>query len=348
MIKYLEQKHYIYVEQGSNYNQYSSTPVCFKPNKENIEEFNAIYQLCIKNRLNSLIRTPSGAIAKVFKNNYSYDCRTSVAGAVLTIIIQGRLYVFKLGHWGLEKIKENDITPHKAFELFREECKANKIDLEDYAVKNGKEIKALIPKPKIIIFDKFFDKIINNVHHIDFHSSYPAGLVNTHPEFYPVVKKFYDGRKEHPTYKGVLNFTIGMMQSTNVKIINARYAQLSLDAISDNNKRIEDLSAKLYLNGNTIIGYNTDGIWYSGPIYHGTGEGEDLGQWSNDHTNCRFRAKSSGCYEFIENGKYNPVVRGLTTLDREKERDQWQWGDIYKSSIIDVEWKEGVGFEYSI
>ena len=35
-------------------------------------------------------------------------------------------------------------------------------------------------------------------------------------------------------------------------------------------------------------------------------------------------------YEFIEDGKYTPVVRGKTKLDRVKPRSEWQWGDIFK------------------
>ena len=86
--------------------------------------------------------------------------------------------------------------------------------------------------------------------------------------------------------------------------------------------------------GRIVISYNTDGVWYDGEIYHGEGEGPNLGQWSNDHVNCMFRAKSAGAYEFIEDGKYYPVVRGQTTLDAIKPRSSWEWGDIYKSTSL--------------
>ena len=33
---------------------------------------------------------------------------------------------------------------------------------------------------------------LTNVHHIDFHNSYPAGLVNTHPEFKDVITFLYN------------------------------------------------------------------------------------------------------------------------------------------------------------
>lgn len=58
-------------------------------------------------------------------------------------------------------------------------------------------------------------------------------------------------------------------------------------------------------------------------------EGTALGQWKNDYVNCKFRAKSKGSYEFIENNIYYPRVKGQSSFDYIKPRDQWVWGDIY-------------------
>ena len=51
-----------------------------------------------------------------------------------------------------------------------------------------------------------------------------------------------------------------------------------------------------------------------------------MGEWHNDHINCQFRMKSDGAYEFIEDGVYYPVVRGVSN----DVKGDWQWGDIYK------------------
>ena len=91
-------------------------------------------------------------------------------------------------------------------------------------------------------------------------------------------------------------------------------------------------------NGRHLILTNVDGIWYTGDIYHGDGEGDKLGQWSNDHMNCTCRAKSAGAYEYIENGEYHAVVRGSTNLDKIKPRDQWVWGDIYNEDAVPKKW----------
>ena len=194
--------------------------------------------------------------------------------------------------------------------------------------------------------DSSANRTYENVHHIDFHNSYPAGLCNAYPEFLPVIKPIYDERKEpgkEKINKAILNYTIGFMQSmTGCK---AKWAHLSKAAIADNNKRIRELADRLRNSGRVILSYNTDGIWYTGEVYHGAGEGKDLGQWENDHINCKFRAKSAGCYEFIENGNYKAVVRGMTTLDKIKDRNTWQWGDIYDESCNPIKYyfKENIG-----
>ena len=178
----------------------------------------------------------------------------------------------------------------------------------------------------------YADKIFKNAHHIDFHSSFPSGLVNTHSEFKPVIEKLYNGRKRHPEYKYILNSTIGYMQS--IPCCKAAWAQLSRDAINDNNKRIDELAEKLIKSGRTILAFNTDGIWYTGDIYHDENEGNNICQWHNDHKDCIIRFKSAGAYEFIENDIYTPVIRGRTLLDNIKDRSQWTWGDIFNKETL--------------
>ena len=129
-------------------------------------------------------------------------------------------------------------------------------------------------------------------------------------------------------YKHILNFSIGFMQSING--CGARWAHLAKDAIKDNNDRVRSLAATVEKSGRTVLLFNTDGFWYEGPVFHGKGEGDGLGQWHNDHMNCKFRMSGAGSYEFIEDGKYNPVVRGIpndTKLD-------WHWGDIYTKKAV--------------
>lgn len=303
--------------------RFKARPINMTFNEEGIKKFNEIYQLLKNSYLRPMKRTPRGSIAQSFKNNNTWDCIDSLAAIEITVYLRSYLFVYRIGR----PLTETSISGWESFKIFKNKCLEFGIDLSTYIREDGKKIKETIEPP--LIYMKVIDKPMTNIHHIDFHSSYPAGLANTHKEFKKVIKYFYDRRKDNPKYKGVLNCTIGFMQS--IKCCGAKWAHLSKDAISDNNKRVKEMAARLARSGRYIIGFNTDGIWYQGPLYHGSGEGDDLGQWSNDHKYCKFRAKSDGSYEFIEDGKYYPVLRGFTKLDTIKSRDTWEWGDIYRT-----------------
>lgn len=254
----------------------------------------------------------------------------------LTIIYEG---MWRL-RFATDTTKETSMSGREALSRFKQLCKEKGINLDDYIIDNGPEVKKSIEKYMVdwgVLGDiAGKDKVIEGVHHIDFHNSFPAGLVNTHPEFYDVVNELYVNRKQHPENKEILNLSIGAFQS--VGLNGASWAHLSKDAIADNNKRVRELSDTLLAAGRIPLAYNTDGIWYQGEIYHGEGEGPALGQWENDHINCKIRFKSRGCYEYIENGKYEPVVRGKCYYDRVKAREDWQWGDIFRDDAVPFNW----------
>lgn len=237
---------------------------------------------------------------------------------------------------GIQNTKTGKLQGFQAFAKFKKKCEEMGVDLEKYAVskKEGLEIKEHIQKP--YIFNTAIcipGQTYENVHHIDFHNSYPAGLVNTHPEFKEVVEYFYNNRKVDEINKAVLNYTIGYCQSGK---IDYKYAQLSHDAINDNVKRLMLLANELAKSGRKVLLFNTDGVWYQGDVYHGKGEGAKLGEWENDHLNCKLRIKSAGSYEYIENDTYHPVVRGRTKLDVIKPREEWEWGDIFQNDAVEL------------
>lgn len=334
-----------YKIQGTKYNQYSTNPVNLGFNEVDIKIYNIIYKYLKSSDLNALIRTKSGGIKKCFTNRYSWDEKHTKSSARITVIVDGKVWVFRVG---TIKDKEDEMAPWQAWNIFEDCCESNGINLNDYKIDNGEEIKETIPEPLISMtyHMKETDEPLTNVHHIDFHNSYPSGLVNKHPEFRKVVEPMYTLRKLKPEFKFVLNCVIGCMQSTKQRW-KAQWAHLAKDAITDNNLRVSYLAALIANSGGEIIGFNTDGIWYRRILpYHGGNEGPNLGQWHNDHINCIFRSKSDGAYEFIENGKYHPVVRGETTLDRVKDRDKWVWGDIYKGDLIMFKFDEEEGIIY--
>lgn len=237
-----------------------------------------------------------------------------------------------------EDNKGRKITGKKAFYTLVKLLQEDNVDIYTYAI-----INKMVAKQINDVTDRYiieaeneadFGKTFESAHHIDFHSSFPAGLVNTHPEFKNVINKLYNNRHENEMNKAILNLSIGYMHSPHIGYC---FAQLAQDAINDNNKRVKEIAKRLKKAGRKILLYNTDGIWYTGEVYHGDGEGDALGEWRNDHINCTFRMKSQGSYEFIENNQYYPVVRGSTILDKEKPRTEWVWGDIFKATLIKFE-----------
>ena len=307
-----------------------------------IDQWNELYHLCQKAKLRRIRWVATSGYSTNGKrlsytdddrNANSFDVLQTTSGWKLFIIRNRLRYVF---YYGLPdaKLKGGRIEGGKGWKLMCKELKKDGINMDDYAIseEEGKAIKesSNFPKPYIDMNGAPSGQIFEHCNHIDFHSSYPAGLANTHPEFRPTIERAYQQRKTNPKRKLSLNCFIGCRQSPK-PTWKCRWSHLAKDAIGDNNRRIEEMDARLKANGDKVLGHNTDGIWYQGPVYHGEGEGNDLGQWRNDYVDCRFRAKSSGAYEFIENGKYYPVIRGITELDWIKPREEWQWGDIFKN-----------------
>ena len=339
------------ITKNVNYKQIPCT--AFQINEEGTRQFNEIYRWVREQGFSLIKRTPSGGISIKGRNfRPMYDVRCTKAVTELTLITAEGCWRIQCRALELDRISDDNIEAvHKkkmygkdAFKIFSDTCRKFGIKLTDYHIENGKEVKEEIEKPLIGLNRMTYkDTTFSNVHHLDFNSSYSAGLVNCHPEFKEAIEYMYEHRKDDDNkFKLVLNASIGYMQSLSW---GAKLAQLSRDAINDNNRRILELAEKLQESDRVILAYNTDGIWYTGDIYHDANEGKGLGQWKNDHINCKFRAKSAGAYEFIENGQYKAVVRGLTKLDTVKARDQWQWGDIYNrnAGILKYKWSDEQG-----
>lgn len=320
----------------------------FRIKEDGIEKFNEIYLWLLKNVNNRIVRTKSGGISynKIHFKPPMWDLTQGNTWINLTYISFEGMWRIQFRFEATEKSNKKQQYGAQSFRAFKQKCAAAGINLDRYAIDNGEEVKLEIERPLIKLANYGIrDLIFENVHHIDFHNSYPAGLVNTHEEFREVITELYEKRKQNEIYKAILNHSIGYMQS--VRCCGAKWAHLSRDAINDNNKRIRDLANRLKAAGRTILSYNTDGIWYMGEIFHGEGEGKGLGMWENDHSNCTFRAKSAGSYEYVEEGVYTAVVRGHTKLDDIKPRETWEWGDIYqKEAQVDCYiWIDGYGIK---
>ena len=323
---------------------YVQIPVTFlKMNDEGIKIFNSIYQnLLDDTEMVQITRTPSGGIsvAKHVFRPPMWDIRHNKGVIEITIIdIEG---MWRIQIRAGEPQLDEDGNYFNWWKTFQGVCKKMGVSLKELAIDNGKEVKKEIPKYIIEEGNELYRGVtLEDVHHIDFHSSFGGGVAKYYPTLAPVYEYFYRMRKEKPHYKSCITNSIGKFHS---EFVDFKWAHIARDAIKDNNERVRELARRLVLSGREILLYNTDGIWYRGDIYHGEGEGDKMGEWCNDHTNCTFRIKSKGAYEYIEDGKYHPVIRGYTNLDDiEPDREKWHWGDIFNVAVKEFYFAEGIG-----
>ena len=312
---------------------------------ENVAIYNAQVNYFKSIGLPKIKRTPSGGIS-LKSIGYGWDSRKLGKSSMMELTVSTWYAEYRLI---LTNAVDGDGDPSKmsgctAYITMRGEFKRDGINLSDYAVPNGRQIKEEEIENLIICTTPALEigKTYENIHHLDFHSSFPGGLANTHPELRPTIERVYAKRKasaDGSRLNLALDASIGYFQSEYCKINKHRYAlaNLSRDAINDNNARIRRATDELIASGRVPLLYNTDGIWYAGDLLEtGTDYGPGVGRWENDHTALKFRVKSRGAYEYIDADGYHPVVRGRSKLDETKSRDKWEWGDIFNIGGIKV------------
>lgn len=345
-----------------NLKVYRHIPYKLKPNKKKIpindfnfdrlDEFNAIYKYALEN-YTEVKYTQSHGISVKVEERYEerYFVIPSNERFELVIICHQGCYRFLLHN---KKQKGNDVSGRKAcMEIYKQASKFN-VHLSDYMVENGKDIKKEIVSPHIMVLDNIFiNRVLTNVNHIDLNSSYASRISEAHPELKPMYEDLYSKRKnDNDYYKHILTNSVGCWQSEycvnpkdNITSIPYALANLSKIAINGTRKIIEEMIEKLYDTDRRPLLTNTDGIWYFGEPYHDENEGNNLCQWKNDHTNCKFLMVSKGAYQYEENGVCTTVVRGISNLDAiEPDRTKWKFGDIRKiTNITTYKFVKGIG-----
>lgn len=319
-------------------------------NAEGAEKYNSLIkglkEIGLKERD---IFTPSGGVSR-FK--FGFGVKRSKTG--WEIVINGYYVAARIIFDNFSKAKRDrtEIGGFNSAMWLLKEFKKDGVDLKSYATDKGEEIKASIPSPLIMAggFLKF-NETYEHVHHLDVHSSYASGISATYPELKPTYERLYAKRLESPelkrSIKSLFTNSTGFFQSEHCTLggygqNRFTLANLSKAAIEWTRKFILQRTQELLKAGYYPLLFNTDGIWYakfnkdgkaieSAP-FENEFTGKGLGTFQNDHVDCKFRAKSKGAYEFIENGEYHSVVRGVPKEVQEK----WTWGGIYseQSAIV--------------
>lgn len=322
----------------------------FNYNSQNVKIWNKLIKILQKYGEDHMIdRTMSGGIKKNMKLlnvQPLFDLKRSNNGAEITYI-GTKSFRLQIGSSPDNKsIFGKYISGRHAFNIFKNTLKMEKVmgkntvNFENYKIENGEEVNSTIEKPYIKMGRSLeLHQPYYGVNHIDIHSAYAGGLVKSYPEFEPVIKHFYTLRQKKSEdsilYKSIPNLAIGFMHSSYCQY---QYSHISKAAIENTNRLLDKLTNLLLEAGRTPLLYNTDGIWYEGDIYHNkdAGEGKLYGMWENNHVNCKFKAKSVGCYQYEEDGVYHPVVRGQTLLDKKLPRSRWKWDDIYSLDASEI------------
>ena len=280
-----------------------------------------------------LVRTKSGGISisqKNFRGCYGYDVRALKSCIELTIVFHYCVRIQFRNNF--KEDTKNDISGSTAYRVFKNTLDNFGIDISDWFIENGKEVKETIEKPLVYVRHGKEEKLWkNNVHHIDIHSAYMGAIAEKVPEWRPAINKIYEERELNEVNKGILTHSFGYFQSS---IFGYKLAHLSKFAVERTKRKLEELTERINETGSFVLAYNTDGIWYYGDIYHGEGEGKGLGQWSNDYINGDIWFNSIGQYAFkgtnVKTGKQieKIVARGRYALDKIKPRNEWNFDDI--------------------
>lgn len=328
--------------------EYKHIAFDLKPNKnkipvnkltfEQLDEFNEIYKYA-RDNFKQVAHTQSQGISYkvserlheryfIVKGNQRFE---------LVIVCAEGCYRFLLQN---KKSKDNEISGQQACRSLYKFADKYNINFNNYKCENGFEIKKEIEQPHIKVLKKILlNTKLTNVYHMDFKSSYASRICEAYPELKPMYNEVYSLRKENNGYyKHVLTNSIGCWQSQYCVDYNTRhtispyqFTNLSKIAINGTRAKVEEMILKIQKANMTPLLSNTDGIWYysdHGP-YHDKDEGNQLGNWENDHINCEFLMTGPGSYQYVENGKCESVVRGLCNLDAvEPDRSKWQFGDI--------------------
>ena len=115
----------------------------FDITKKGARDFNKIYLWVKSKNLNKIVRTKSGAIKTGPKCRFpAWDVRSNRYCVEMTVIMGGRAWRIQF-----RTKPPEGMSGRKAFTEFKKLLLKNCIDLEDYAIDNGEEVKAEIEKP---------------------------------------------------------------------------------------------------------------------------------------------------------------------------------------------------------
>lgn len=268
-----------------------------------------------------------------------YEVVSTNAMHEVVVCYDGKMSRIQYWHGKPEEVKAS-ISGHKSFVKLKYELKKDNVNIEDFYINNGKEVKDTIEAPLIGCKNRaFIGLTFDNCHHIDLNWAYPSVMCDYHPEWSKTINRLYEKRKNSATIKAIGTHSYGYFQSSR---FGYKLADVSKACIEKTKDILLNITEFIEERGRTVICYNTDGLWYTGDILDDdddTFNSKELGGIKHDYVNGILRCvgDKGANYEFygtdVKSGevKLKVAFRGKCNLDDYKSRDEWEWGDILKA-----------------
>lgn len=149
-----------------------------------------------------------------------------------------------------------------------------------------------------------------------------------------VFEDLYEGRKDNPNNKGVMNMTIGMFHRKRFTTTEDNLWPLASVIKFRCNKRIVDTCADLVSRGQNPILINTDSIMWEGNDASGFDTEKKLGNFVIEHRHCEAVIRSSKIYQ-IHDLDTDEVITRWSGSHTKKYTSQLWFGQIWDPRVYE-------------
>lgn len=162
----------------------------------------------------------------------------------------------------------------------------------------------------------------------------PVAQGNLHDVF----EDLYEGRKDNPDNKAIMNMTIGMFHRKKSRLDSENLWPLAAVIKFRCNKRIVDTCERLRELGQTPILINTDSIMWRGEIVAGMeqifSDKKKLGNFTYEYKSCRAVMRSSKIYQ-IQDKETGETITRWSGSHTKKYTSQLAFGQIWQETVYD-------------
>ena len=153
-----------------------------------------------------------------------------------------------------------------------------------------------------------------------------------------VFEELYEGRKNHPEYKGVMNMTIGMFHRKKTRFDSENLWPLAAAIKFRCNKRIVDTCEWLEQRGQKPILINTDSIMWEGTYTDAFSDmfshEKKLGNFTYEYKSCRAVMRSSKIYQ-IQDKETGETITRWSGSHTKKYTGMLEFGQIWQESVYE-------------